>query len=191
MKTLKGTQAKPLWPDLLIALTTVAALMWWLAGGGPGSLNAAVDSSTIVREDRLSDMQANHRMVSFMQLGGFEYVEPARLAGLPTTTTFSTIPQHIRDLHGKRVSIDGFMMPLDFDGGVRTFVLNASYDMCQFGAPSIANQRVDVSMTGDRRTVYVHTPIRVFGVLEVGEEYDRGHLVSIYRMKADALYVGY
>lgn len=63
--------------------------------------------------------------------------------------------------------------------------------MCWFGAPSIPNQRIDVTMTEDRRTVYVHTPIRVFATLEVGEEFDRGRLVSIYRMKADGIFVGY
>lgn len=191
VKTKTAAQSRPLWADALIALAIVAGIVWWLAGGSAPSYDAAVDYSTIVREERLRDYQTNHRRLSFRELAAFEYVEPARLAGIPTTTSFSTIPKDIRDLHGKRVSVDGFMMPLDYDGGVRTFVLNASYDMCQFGAPSIPNQRIDVTMAGGRRTVFVHTPIRVFGVMEVGEEFDNGQLVSIYRMKADAIYVGY
>lgn len=191
MTTKTDAPPRPIWADALIALSLVAGMMWWLVGSGPQSLDAAVDYSTIVRDDRLKDFQANHRRVSFDHLASFEYVEPARLGGIPTDSAFSTIPKHIRELDGHRVSVDGFMMPLDFEGGVRTFILNASYDMCQFGAPSIPNQRIDVTMVDDRRTIYTHTPIRVFGTLEVGEEYQDGHLVSIYRMKADGIYVGY
>jgi hypothetical protein len=187
------TRERSVWLDGLVALGLVIVVMWWLLGtGAPRRMDdAQVDRSTLVPEDRLDDWEANHRATSFSELASYLYIEPQRLAGIPTESAFSTIPPEIRALHGQRVYVDGFMMPLDYDGGVRMFVLNASYDMCQFGAPSIPNQRIDVTMTKDRRTVYVHTPIRVFGTLEVGEEFDRGQLVSIYRMKADGIFVGY
>lgn len=193
MSTTKVAQReRPVWVDGLIALALVIVVMWWLVGtGAPQRSDVHVDRSTLVPEDRLDDWQVNHRATSFAELASYLYIEPQRLAGIPTESAFSTIPPEIRALHGQRVYVDGFMMPLDYDGGVRMFVLNASYDMCQFGAPSIPNQRIDVTMTKDRRTVYVHTPIRVFGTLEVGEEFDRGQLVSIYRMKADGIFVGY
>jgi hypothetical protein len=179
------------WRDALIAVVVFGGTLLWMADAtGPGGYTGTVDYSTIIRGDRVAAFDANHRRVSFSQLAGFEYFESRRLAGVPTSAPRETIPEQIRALDGTRVSIDGFMMPLDYDGGVRTFVLNASYDMCQFGAPSIVNQRIDVSMVEGKRTVFVHTPIRVYGVMEVGEEYDRGHLVSIYRLKADGVFIG-
>jgi len=179
------------WRDVLIAVVVFGGTLWWMADAtGPGNYGESVDYATIIRSDRVAAFDANHRRVSFDQLSSYVYFETARLAGVRTDSRTETIPEQIRALHGKRVSIDGFMMPLDYDGGVRTFVLNASYDMCQFGAPSIINQRIDVSMVDGRRTAFVHTPIRVYGVMEVGEEYDRDQLVSIYRIKADGVFFG-
>lgn len=180
------------WLDAGVAVLVVAVTLWWLTGTtGPrvGTMES-VDYSTLVRSEQFSGWESNHRRVSFAELSAFDYSQTQRVAGVPTTSAKETIPEDVRKLNGQRVAVDGFMLPLDFDGGVRTFILNASYDMCQYGAPTIINQRIDVVMTGDRRTIYTHTPIRVYGVLEVGEAYESGELVSIYRMKADAIYAG-
>jgi hypothetical protein len=188
-----STKAPRRWGEAA-ALTAVfvGALVWLLAADGTGGPGVpVVDGSTIVRSDRLDDFSRNHRQLTFRTLSSFEYIETPVLAGVPTTSSRETIPEEIRKLNGVRVSVDGFMLPLDYDkGGVSTFILNASYDMCQFGAPTVVTQRVDVTMTGNRRTAYTHTAIRVYGILEVGEEYQGGEVVSIYRMKADAIYFG-
>jgi hypothetical protein len=187
------TQSRPRWwADVGVALVVVATTIWWLTGttGTRTASEAAVDYSTVLKREQAVNWEPNHRTLSFAELSSFQYLEPERLAGVPTTSVREVIPEAIRKLSGQRVAVDGFMLPLDFDGGVRTFILNASYDMCQYGAPTIMNQRIDVAMTGDRRTIYTHTPIRVYGVLEVGEAYESGELVSIYRMKADAIYAG-
>jgi hypothetical protein len=181
------------WIDgVVMLLVCVGALTWLMSAEGPrGPGLAEFDRTTIVRSDRFDDFSRSHRLVTFRTLSSFEYFETPVLAGVPTTSARETIPEAILKLNGARVSVDGFMLPLDYDkGGVSTFILNASYDMCQFGAPTVVTQRVDVTMTNNRRTAYTHTPIRVYGVLEVGEQYEDGRVVSIYRMKADAVWFG-
>lgn len=180
------------WVDgVALALVFVGGLAWLTGADRPRVPSATFDRSTMVRADQVDDLDRTHRQLTFRTLSSFEYFETPQLAGVPTTSARETIPEEIRKLHGTRVSVDGFMLPLDFhDGGVNLFVLNASYDMCQFGAPTVVTQRVDVTMTNDRRTAYTHTPIRVYGVLEVGEEYEDGRVISISRMKADAVWFG-
>jgi hypothetical protein len=180
------------WLDAGVSLLIVlGVILWFIGASGPrGDTRSAVDYGTVVRDDRVQAFEANHRRVSFSLLSSFEYFEVPALAGVVTTGR-ETIPEEIRKLNGTRVSVDGFMMPLDFDGGgVSLFILNASYDMCQFGAPSLVTQRIDVSMVDGKRTMYTHLPIRVYGTMEVGEEYQRGQLVNIYRLKADGVFFG-
>ncbi len=187
------TKAPRRWGEAA-ALTAVfvGALVWLLAADGAGGPGVpVVDGSTIVRSDRLDEFARTHHQLTFRTLSSFAYFETPQLAEVPTVSERETIPEEIRKLNGVRVSVDGYMLPLDFDkGGVGTFILNASYDMCQFGAPTVVTQRVDVTMTDNRRTAYTHMPIRVYGVLEVGEEYQSGRVISIYRMKADAVWFG-
>jgi hypothetical protein len=70
---------------------------------------------------------------------------------------------------------------------VSEFILNANYDMCAYGAPTVINQQVMVRMGDGRRARYTHLPIRVFGTFHVGEELADGRVTSIYRITATAL----
>jgi hypothetical protein len=187
-----STKARRRWVEpVALVLVFVGALVWLLGADGSSVPSAVFDRTTMVRTDQVDEFDRRHRQVTFMTLSSFEYFETPQLAGVPTSSARETIPEEIRKLNGTRVSVDGFMLPLDFDnGGVSQFILNASFDMCQFGAPTVVTQRVDVAMTNSRRTGYTHTPIRVYGLLEVGEEYQDGRVVSIYRMKADAVWFG-
>jgi hypothetical protein len=98
------------------------------------------------------------------------------------------VPDEIRRLSGRKVAVDGFMMPLDFVGGAVTrFVLNASYDMCLFGAPSSATERIDVEMARGRTVPFTHRPLRVYGVLDVGAQWEAGRVTSLYRLQAHAV----
>ncbi len=84
------------------------------------------------------------------------------------------------------------MLPLDFNGdGVSEFLLNASYDMCYFGAPTLPHQFVVVRMSGGRRTRFVHTPVAVYGTLRVHEERRNGRVVSLYQMDGEAIATGW
>ena len=145
---------------------------------------------------------ADYVPLTFSVLSGFPYPDPdmpmdlaqsQRLSSLEASGRKSRarpeIPPSIRRLSGKRVGIEGFMMPLDYDNGTLSeFVLNGSYDMCAYGAPSNLNEWILVRMAGGKRTRFTgHIPVSVFGTLEVKEEMRDGRVVRIYRLTADFL----
>jgi hypothetical protein len=158
-------------------------------GGGRGT---GIDTSTVVPPDRIAQMGREFTPVSFSLLSGFQYGDPASLEGVAGARRGrDPIPAEVLALEGRQVAVAGFMLPLDYDGvGVSKFLLNASYDMCYFGAPTRPNDFIVVRMSGGRRTEFVHTPIVVFGTLKVREEVARGRVVSLYEMEADGVGFG-
>jgi hypothetical protein len=130
--------------------------------------------------------QQGETWVNLFDLGGYNYMEPPR-ASSPASRP-NAIPANIRALHGKRVAMEGFMIPYDQAATrVSAFMLVASYDACGFGdLPTRMNDWVDVTMRSGQGAYYTADPIVVRGTISVGEEYDKGgYLMSIYRLSAD------
>jgi hypothetical protein len=134
-----------------------------------------------------------YQETSFEVLSGFDYagmkpgdmvMDRPKRTGRP-----ADIPRQVRALSGRRVAIEGFVVPLDFDeGGATEFILNASFDMCSFGAIARPNDWILVRMKDGRRTPFAgHLPVWFYGRLEVGEIWREGRLDSLYRMQADFL----
>jgi hypothetical protein len=179
-------------PKLLIAVAAIAVAAWVMRSGhGGGGANVeGVDASTMARGSRLDDLDRTHQETSFSLLSGFVYspegFEPTILGKAGANRP--RIPDEVMQLNGTDVKIDGFMLPLDFNGvGVGLFILNANQDRCGLGAPTVINELIVVTMTQHRRTVLTHMPIRVFGRFQVGEERRDGRLASLYRMDAEAI----
>lgn len=147
------------------------------------------DPGTIVSTARFQEMGRHYRQVEFNVLASFEY---GTLPGAdPSRPVADSVPREIQQLDGQRIGIVGFMLPVDFNGqGVTEFILNASYDMCYFGAPTTPNQFIVVKMKDGRRTRFVHTPIVVFGTLRVAPERRNGRIVSLYQLEADGIGLG-
>jgi len=137
---------------------------------------------------RAKELRREYKAITFGSLSDFFYYtpEPGETPDQELVKK-SEIPNDIKALNGKKVALNGFMMPIDQDPeGSREFVLNGNFDMCGFGGPVSINQWVVVNYTGRGRIPYTHQPMTVFGELEVGEEYKDSRLFSIYRMKAKA-----
>lgn len=156
------------------------------------SAPGAFDPSTVVPASRWAEMRQEYQSVDFGLLAGFVYGERRGPAGVDLASSAGeVVPASVTALSGRRVSVAGFMLPLDFDGdGVTEFILNANYDMCYFGAPTRPNDFIVVRMRDGRRTRFVHTPVVVFGTLDVGEERKGDRVVSLYRMTGDAIGIG-
>jgi hypothetical protein len=173
--------------DWLYVVAAFVGICAWLWAVRPARDSYGYDPSTIARGDRLAELARTHSPTSFQLLSSFPYVSIASPATRQSAIR-PPIPPQVLALRGRQVAIDGFMLPLDITSdGVRTFLLNASYDMCQYGAPMVINQQVEVAMSEGRRTAYTHFPLRVYGTLDVGEVFQRGELVSLYRMRAEAV----
>ena len=131
-----------------------------------------------------------YQTITIDRLSKYDYYTP--LPGEkpdPELLAKNKIPDEIRNLSGKQVAIAGYMLPIDVDdkGNVSDFAMNGNYDMCYYGAPTSINQWVVVKMSPDQKTRYTHTPVTVYGTLEVGEEIKDGEVVSLYRMQADSV----
>jgi len=157
----------------------------------PAATNTAGDDAYLEGKDnpRVKELSREYKAISFSHLSDFFYYtpEPGQTPD-PELVKKSKIPDDIKALNGKKVAINGFMMPIDQNQeGSKEFVLNGAFDMCGFGGPVTINQWVVVKYIGGGRVPYTHMPMSVFGELEVGEEYKDGRLFSIYRMKAKAV----
>jgi hypothetical protein len=132
-----------------------------------------------------SDVPKGYHAVSFNLLSGYDWEMPDPLdpsARVPK----NEIPASVKALDGKSVYLKGFMLPLDLDAqGVTKFMLNASIDMCYFGAPVRLNDWIMITMKPGKKAKFTHLPTAVWGRLEVGEEIRNGRTVSIYRLIAD------
>jgi hypothetical protein len=97
------------------------------------------------------------------------------------------IPAKILKLDGKPISIKGFMIPLKVRGeDVTEFVLVRNQHACCFGIVPAMNEWIHVIMDPERFAPYaIDIPITVFGKLEVGESFENGLLMSIYRMQSN------
>jgi hypothetical protein len=131
------------------------------------------------------DVPRGFQYVGFNILSGYDWEMPDPLD--PTAKPpKNEIPTTVKALDGKMVYLKGFMLPLDLDAqGVTKFMLNASIDMCYFGAPVRLNDWIMITMKPGKKAKFTHLPTAVWGRLEVGEEVRNGRTVSIYRLTAE------
>jgi hypothetical protein len=124
--------------------------------------------------------------VSFATLSSFPYSPPARrVGGARTVLRPDPFPPEVRALHGKKVSISGFMVPLTMKGGrIDSFYLSRGvFGCCYADMPRISDY-IKVTMPPGQYAPSSEMS-QVSGVLEVGEEFDAGGYVeTVYRLRA-------
>jgi hypothetical protein len=205
----KGTSSS----DIMIALAVVACLgigasLTFVLTRGKGESAAAV-APVIVEEGKPllqigkgdkpdeapalvvpeQDPNSEYLSLGFDTLSNFLYLTPsAENAAKPERKKDVQIPSPVRALNGKKVSVQGFMSPLDVDdrGKVPVFMLLKDQSMCCFGRWPRMNEWVRVTMPeGKPSDLMLDQPVTVIGTLEVGEDIEKGVVLSIYRMKAE------
>lgn len=135
---------------------------------------------------------ADFAPISFNVLSGFKYTEPIPEEGekpedVEKRRESDQIPADVKALNGKKAVVEGWMVPMEVaeDGSVKSFVLVKTQPQCCFGDMQAMNEWVDVTMKGKTAEFNVDLPMKVYGQLEVGEKFEDGFVLSIYRMKAD------
>jgi len=94
------------------------------------------------------------------------------------------VPDPIRALDGKTVSMRGFLMPLyEFDD-IHEFVLVANHMSCCFGIPAGINGQVVIRLTQKDGLPNTNEPIEVRGTFHVREKTEQGYVLSIYDIDA-------
>lgn len=133
----------------------------------------------------VATLAAAYQPITFSQISNYEYELPDPLEPASRAPQ-NVIPANVKALNGKMVAIEGFMLPLDLTPeGVSVFMLNASIDMCYFGAPVRMNEWVLVKMKAGKRAKFTHLSTVVKGRFDVGEEMRNGRVTSLYRLEAD------
>jgi hypothetical protein len=157
---------------------------------------------------RKSD-KPSYQELTFALLSGYDYPKsgslqagapavPAELDGQPPPQPDvppqpTKVPEELRAFDGVQVEITGFMNPIEFDrDGVKSFALTAIPGGCCYGAIPRLNEWVVVRMPGEERAEYAYyDPVTIFGELSVGELYEDGVVLSLYRMTPDKIDVGF
>ena len=112
--------------------------------------------------------------------------DPAYIASLKLDEQIS--PQ-IQAMDGKRVGIEGFMLPLDMsEGNLRTFMLLKDQMACCFGNMPRLNEWVYVRVP-KKKKVGVHQDVLVtlLGTLRVGAKFEGVVLTGIYHLDLDRI----
>lgn len=159
------------------------------------SINERTDQApepTSVQEASLET--ETHQSLTFNMLTSYPFREPnwAKMADpayIISLKLDEQISPEIQAMDGKKVEIQGFMLPLDMlDGNLRTFMLLKDQMACCFGNIPRLNEWVYVRIP-EKKKVKVHqdVPITLFGTLRVGTKFEREVLTGIYHLDLDRI----
>jgi hypothetical protein len=102
--------------------------------------------------------------------------------------TMRQIPEQVKALNGREVSLRGFMLPMKYEGQKATeFLLLKNQGLCCYGMPPKITEWVNVRMAGKGVRAIMDQPVVVCGIFHVGDVRENGDLVGIYRLDADRL----
>ena len=126
----------------------------------------------------------------FDVLSGFKYDTYEVLdevhGGRPLTKSDDVIPSHIKAYDGRKVLVEGFIMPLRLRKGLVTeFLLFRDQAACCFGDKAKMNHYMRVKVTDQGFEPGSTMTYKVRGTLAVGEIYVQDYLTGIYQMTAD------
>lgn len=137
-----------------------------------------------------SAASAEYLFVGFDQLAGFPFKSP----GLETSSTpeakltsevMDQIPDSVKKLDGRRVTVTGFMLPTKIENGLATeFLLLNSPMMCCFGVTPSTNGWIVVKMAKGVRPVQ-DVPLPFRGRLHVRAQWENGWLAGVYQLDGD------
>jgi hypothetical protein len=151
--------------------------------------SAKTNSSSISRAGGVAD----GALIGFDKLAGF----PFRLTDELVSNTNAAkangevnamIPADIRALDRRSVSVEGFIVPIDFekDKMIEFILVQAPFGCC-YGVPPQIHELIKVRVKSPGISPMLDGPVRMRGILRVGAERENGYLSSIYRMDAETV----
>lgn len=119
-----------------------------------------------------------YEAVSFDDLASFTFAQYA-------SGEKHEIPAGILALSGRRVAVDGYVMPLVYEaGGAKKFLLMRYRFGCCYSVPPMLNEWIEVTMEKGVADYIPDTLSTVSGVLTVKEETKDGAATGLYTMLA-------
>lgn len=196
---------KPLVGEPLIAAkavepVTVAQAPEKFPGVNPGFVpeNPVLPATGLPTADDLPPVKEveGYEPVGFGKLAGYVYETDAAIAGAHTPKAASKtdgppkqgddqVPAEIKALDGKPITVQGYMVPIDFrKGGTNEFILVSVIPSCFFCQVPMPNQWVEVKMKDGERIPYPGDAlITVAGTIDVGALFEGEYFRNLYRME--------
>jgi hypothetical protein len=132
--------------------------------------------------------------VGFDRLSAFPFEVTDQMVDAPTNAaaaslkTLAQIPDGIKALDEKKVSVRGYMLPMNYQEGLATdFLILRNQSMCCYGVIPNITEWVNVRMIGKGVKPIMDQPVTVSGRFHVGDVRENGSLVGIYRLDAEQL----
>lgn len=127
--------------------------------------------------------------VSFANLASYSYPMPPDNAP-PKAGSVEGIPAEVRALEGKRVAVQGYMVPVKMEGGfVKEFLVLRSAMMCCYGLVPKANEWVYVRLKGKGTVTMMDVPLSFYGTLHVGAVVEDKMFAGLYQIDGDKVAV--
>lgn len=138
-----------------------------------------------------SQKEGDYLPVGFDILGDYDFTDPVYTNGMELGNGKSQIPDKVRALNGKKVAVRGYFYPMTVvgDGSVSDFLLLRNQIYCCFGCAVRTNEWIYVTPKNNKpiKANLTSRPVTLYGTLEVGEKYDNGCLLNLYRLKLDKI----
>lgn len=121
--------------------------------------------------------------------GGYLWVDLQKMSSFTfdqRNGTIEDVPQRWRELHGKKVILEGEMAPLKSAASdVREFDLVWSVaNCCYTGSPQVQHF-VHSKVLGERNVRYYTRPVRVYGTLRVDVTQENGQVTGVYHLDVE------
>ena len=136
------------------------------------------------------DNGSGYEMIPYSSLTEFPYEIDWETDGLnyEFSAFASRVPQEVRTLSGKKVAMEGFMVPtvVNEENMVKEFLLMPDQLSCCFGQAPEANGWV-VARSQAGVEVAMDRVIRILGTLTVEERWDEEFFVGLYHVECDEM----
>jgi hypothetical protein len=153
------------------------------AGSDPADLAAMRSAEAMLAaERRLQQMIKEGKIEGLDKIVTFD-----ELSAWPYEDGLKGMPKKVKDLHGKKVLMSGFMLPIDEVRDIKEFLLVQSLWSCCYGQPPDINGIVRVVMPKGKTTDYFFDPLKIIGTFKVEATSIDNYCVDIYQIEVESL----
>jgi len=152
-------------------------------GSDPADLAAMRSAEAMLAaERRLQQMIKDGKIEGLDKVVTFD-----ELSAWPYEEGLKGMPKKLKDLHGKKVLMSGFMLPIDEVRNIKEFLLVQSLWSCCYGQPPDINGIVRVVMPKGKTTDYFFDPLKIIGTFKVEATSIDNYCVDIYQLEVESL----
>lgn len=150
-----------------------------LGNAAPPDVSAAVSSPSVNATRKPHPAPQSGQVLELMikDLGNFDY----------DASKGGNIPKDVLALHGTKIRLRGYMIPMDQAANITQFALVPDLFACCFGQPPQLQHTIVANCPKGKAVSYYPEEITVEGTLSVREKKDEGFIVSIFELDVSSV----